>query len=396
MSPELIDAIKERIKKGFSRETIHEEMRSAGYDDETINSVYEKVKDETNAEVSSIPEDNNKTDEAKIGLPSFVFLVKESFSYTLKRKDLIGWNMLLMLAVPLAIPLVLFSFTTNIGFGFVLMFVSMIAFIVVSVMVGLAMHYIIVKDSIDYSVSFKEGWNWARKNLFWSGLWILVLFSLITQGAINLFFIPYIVIGPFLSFMIYAYTNENFKGFSAIFRARELGKGNWQGLLIRKVLFWLLILVPIIIIIGVSVSLVLNKFSTPFNLDGGFDDVFYTMLPMIITLGFVLFIYGIFAAIWSIRFNVLLFKHLSAARPVNEESGKGTDKWKYILLIIAGLLLSGSSNEPNMFNSKYKNDDYDAKQRATEMRVEDEFQEFFKKMEELGVDTTEVTEEMAQ
>ena len=43
MSPELEQAIRERVDLGHSKEQISEELRSAGYDDATIDRVYESV-----------------------------------------------------------------------------------------------------------------------------------------------------------------------------------------------------------------------------------------------------------------------------------------------------------------------------------------------------------------
>lgn len=407
MSPELITAVRERVDKNFSKESIYEEMRAAGYDDDMIGSVYNKVTSESDSEVSPIPEVNSEVVNSVVPLPPFWSLFKESFFYTVKRKDLIGWNLLLTTSFLVMLFLTTWSFSVNVWFGFIFMIFAFIAIIFISINFGLAVYYIIANDNLGNLLSFKEGWNWARKNLFWSGLWILALFSLINQGAIILWFIPLIIIGPWLSFMIYAYTNEGFKGFSALFRARELGKGNWKGLLIRKLLFWFTILIPVIFILG---TLAFSFFRKMIFISGDslisfnhslFFDKMFELLLIIILLYFVLFVYIMFIYVLNNRFNVLLFRELSTARPVNEESGKGTDKWKYIILIIAGLLLAGSSTE-EPYADDWKDDlhedyiDVETKVRAVEMRDEESFQEINTETEDIDINMADFTEKIPE
>jgi hypothetical protein len=168
---------------------------------------------------------------------------------------------------------------------------------------------------------------------------VFVLFILISQGATSLLLIPYIVIGPFISFMMLAYIVEGFKGLASVFRARELGRGNWKSLLARKVGFWCVGIIPIVVLVTV-----LYFMFAPIYMEGGeaavesWFDTAGSALYLVFGIVLLTVVYGIFINIAGWRLNALLFKTLSAARPVTPESGEGKDKWKYIVLAVIGLI----------------------------------------------------------
>ena len=81
MSPELQQAVKERVELGHSQEQITVELREAGYDDATITSVY-------NVTVS-------RDAVAVRELPGATVLFKQAWTFALSRPDL-----LVLLALP--------------------------------------------------------------------------------------------------------------------------------------------------------------------------------------------------------------------------------------------------------------------------------------------------------
>lgn len=80
MHPDLEAAIKERIALGHSRETITDELRAAGYDDETVELVYAAVASQT---VSVIPVAGS--------LPTVWSLLGHGYRLAVQLRVLFGW-----------------------------------------------------------------------------------------------------------------------------------------------------------------------------------------------------------------------------------------------------------------------------------------------------------------
>lgn len=323
----LITAIKDRIAAGQDKETIKQEALAAGHTEEVFEAAYVQAKATAAMPVSA---------EVKVvSLPRFRDLFKDSFSYAFKRIGLIGWmfavGLLSLLAIGVALGVMLLSPVV----GAVLMFVFVIAVVAIAFIVGLALQYIVVHDTAETQVSFRIGFAWARKHFFWAGLWVFLLYTLIAQGASTLLLIPYVVIGPFLFFMLFAYVKEGFTGFKAVFRARELGKGNWKGLLFRKVAFWLLATIPMFMLLGIALAY-LAIAADPFYLDDPAD--WLAVAPVLGVLFIVFILYASLVNLAVLRLNALLFQRLAAARPITEMSGTGKDRWKYVVLALIGLI----------------------------------------------------------
>lgn len=332
MSPELITAVKERLQLGYTHEQISNELRAAGYANEMIQAALATAQSEA---TTAIPVADSTASTA-VALPSFGQLLKDSFSYAWKKWSLIGWYILVFLGLGLSLVAAGMLASVQEIAGFAALFIVGLFGVVLLTVFSFAVQRVIAIDDTEGTASLKEGWQWAKSHFFWSGLWVLLLLSLIVQGATALLLIPYIVIGPFISFMLYAYILEDFKGLSSVFRARELGKGNWWPLLWRKVLGVMLIMLPVMVIVVVAIFVVIASV----GMVTSFGQMFAVSLPMIVGGAAILVIFSLFATVWALRFNLLLFKHLAAARPVTAASGQGTDKWKYVGLAIVGLIVS--------------------------------------------------------
>ncbi|MCA9354384.1 MAG: hypothetical protein KC877_02595 [Candidatus Kaiserbacteria bacterium] len=370
MSPELLAAVKERLSLGHDVESIKAEMRTAGHDESVIEVAI------TAAQHSG--SDTPVSTDAVL-LPSFGSLFMGSLSYAWKKWSLVGWTLLLFVVFVALLGLSAMLMTAQPIVAGALMFIVAVGGSFLFLVFSLAVQRVVATDSDAAEVRLKDGWDWAKGHFFWSGLWVMLLMMLIVQGASSII-IPYIVIGPFISFMVYAYIMEGFTGLSSVFRARELGKGNWWPLLWRKGLFVSIIALPMVVMVIGAVVAMIFFLGIPGEAD--YPDLLGN-IGLIAAGGLLFIVYAVFTSIWSFRFNVLLFRHLVAARPVTEASGIGTDKWKYVVLVIIGVLgsfmPSGGEEDMAEFEQLWQpesgfeqQEQIDFKDRAQELRFGEE------------------------
>lgn len=378
MNSELIDAVKERIAIGHTKEHISDELRSIGYDEEEIARVLVVAAGESSEATAVISSAVSSQSSESVSLPPFRLLCKESLQYACRKWFLVGSLLAVFfsLMVALGVGVVVMSFKPL--FGLVWFVIVGLAGFVFFMMFALAMQRIVVTDDAGGSTPLQVGWSWVRQHFFWSGLGVLVLFMLITQGA-GLALIPYIVIGPFISFMVLAFIIEGYTGLATVFRARELGRGNWWELLWRKMLLMVVIVLPIAVVL---LLIVLYLASQTADLSTLPEVVVSTYTWQVYVGFFLLLTYTVFATVWMQRFNALLFRHLIQARPPVATSGTGVDSWKYVLLILLGIaslfMQASEEGQPpvqsdnwmDMGNEEQNIDATDYKQRAKELRKE--------------------------
>jgi hypothetical protein len=101
----------------------------------------------------------------------------------------------------------------------------------------------------EQKISFSTAFSLGRKKI-WSYLWISFLVSIITVGGTVLLIIPGIILSIWFSLATYVLVAENYKGFDAILRSKQLVSGHWGKVLLR---FFVIGIIPAIITIGVSI-----------------------------------------------------------------------------------------------------------------------------------------------
>lgn len=221
MSPELISALRERIKQGQAKEVTKAEVLMMGHSKEVFENAY-RLAEGADAAVDSSPTVNE--------LPSIVTLIKEGFDFAKNNLTLT-----FMLAVPVLVSLLamevgtwfpssqLISTITNLiaAFSFLVYLFSLTA-----------AFYLLTTASSGKIASSKSGLLWARKNFF-SFFFITILTTLIVLGGFLLFIIPGIILSITVFFGAYVFVHEDVKGMSALTRSRALVKGRWWNIAVK-------------------------------------------------------------------------------------------------------------------------------------------------------------------
>ena len=265
MSPELKQAVKERIELGHSQEQITAELHEAGYDDETITAVY-------NATVSP------SGTPGAVELPAGTALFKQAWSFALSRLDLLALLALPTLlingmAVAIGFGWVSFSVTTMVG-----MAVGFLGLLFVQFLLQLTLAHTAIATHQSGEAPLADSWNWATNNI-WAWAWIAALSFCVVFGGFLLFIIPGIIISFYIAFSMYAFIDEDARGMSALQRSRELVTGNFWELLSRFAVFILFIL-GLSIVFGITSALVASALGTVGN---GVEEIVITVLDAILT-----------------------------------------------------------------------------------------------------------------
>jgi hypothetical protein len=240
MSPELQQAVKERVELGHNQEQITAELREAGYDDATITSVY-------NATVSTKPV-------TAADLPSATALFKQAWAFAISRPDL-----LVLLAVPtflinggaVAMQMGWISFGVMSMIGLTLGF---FAILFLQFLVQLTLAHTALKTHQVGAVSLSDSWNWATNNV-WPWLWIAALSACVVFGGFMLFIVPGVIVSFYIAFAMYAFIDEDARGMSALQRSRALVTGNFWNILSRFAVF-ILIIIGFSILFGIAAAII--------------------------------------------------------------------------------------------------------------------------------------------
>src|SRR6056297_696733 len=171
MSPELKQAVEERVALGHSKEQIASELQAAGYDNESIEAIYTTV---TNATPTA-----SATDQP---LPRNRDLLKAAWGFMTSRLDLVAW-----LAVPsVAIGILEYLNTTGAVIGspaaILLYILAVIGLVLFTVLIQVAVIYSAVKHANGETKTMKDGITWARDHFF-SWIWLVLLSGLVVMGG---------------------------------------------------------------------------------------------------------------------------------------------------------------------------------------------------------------------
>ncbi len=284
MSPELQQAVKERVDLGHTKEQIVSELQAAGYDDQTIEEVY--------AQTTGVATPVNSAE-----LPSATSLFKEAWSLATSRLDLA-----LLIAVPtLVLNVGAIMFTTGSAtltgwsilllFGAVFILMPLLQFWLQLALVHSVMH--------GRHTALRDSCAWAKDNL-WPWLWIATLMFVVVFGGFMLFIIPGVIVSFYVAFSVYAFMDEDVRGMAALQRSRELVTGNFWNILARAIVFSIFIISIIIVaaILGAIAAATLGL------LGAGIEEYSLVVIDGLLT-GFI--------SVIGVAYSVGLYRALKAA-----------------------------------------------------------------------------------
>lgn len=212
MNPELIAAIKERLVLGRTEAEVREEMRAAGYGDDTITALYLSA--------------STRHDDV---LPSVTALIRESVAFVRSHPDLWAW---LFLAYFLGTISEFLSVAANLP-GATIALIGSVFSVVSLLLIFFATTAITYAASHQESrASFGDGAAWLAKNFF-SYLWVVVVTFWATIAGFFFLLVPGIIIIGYLAFAQFTVMREGLRGFDALARSHQLVRGRWLALFWR-------------------------------------------------------------------------------------------------------------------------------------------------------------------
>lgn len=359
MSPELLQAVKERIELGYDDDRIREELRQAGYGAEIIEQVLQDVRSGRVATTLVPPAT------AAGQLPGARKLVTNSLSFLRSRLDLAA-----MLAVPLVVMALVEPLLEHEATGAIVPVLLLILLLggITYFLFLIAVLRVVVSDDPEVT-TFAAGLTWARGN-FLGLLWVQILTGLVTMGGLLLFIIPGIILSLYTYFSQFVYAKEGTKGMQALLRSRDLVKGRWWAVFFVLFKVGLLIL-GIFLLLGIVAGIAAT--AIPEN-------------AVTVTLGNVLIqLFSAAVTLMSLHIGLVLFNTLAAHTPAataTQPAGGYTALACLGLLfpiLLAVSLAIAVAQDPDFFSdleyeleSEFETEkrlsDEEAKQRAIELR----------------------------
>ena len=131
---------------------------------------------------------------------------------------------------------------------------TLIALIVLTLFISFAGKGAIIK-SIDSNKGIRKSLEFGWNNLI-SIIWVDILTSIFIIIGFILFIIPGIMFSVWYAFALMVLLLDNKKGWQALKQSKELTRGKWQGIFIRLILIYI-----ILIAINVALSTISNLVS---------------------------------------------------------------------------------------------------------------------------------------
>lgn len=203
----------------------------------------------------------NQNSQSKVKISPVGDLLERSFD--LYKEGVVKLLALAALGVLASMPFAAFvavwAFSSYLGFE--VGQIASIFFVIISAILLLLAIYLGVSAQAGTYLYFKQNrlksgildiFNEARKNYFWSFLWVNILLGLILLVGFIALIIPGIILTVYLAFSVWVLIFEDKKGLEAIKRSLNLVKGYWWGVAGRFLLvygvYWLAISLPMSVI----------------------------------------------------------------------------------------------------------------------------------------------------
>jgi hypothetical protein len=227
---------------------------------------------------------------------------------TLVYITLFGFLPSLLLAVLLSVTVVIFIKTANsIAINNVLAIFFVGLFIYFALRIHIAIHLIVGKNI----TSVKNAWQSAGKyfwnyslTLFWAGLLIMLLMVL--------FFIPGFIFLVFYSMVLWVFFMENYHGYTAIKRSKELVTGYWISVTLRL----LSLLVPLLVLSTLT-SVIKNL---------AVQDFISSIVD---------FFFGLFVVIYTYH----LYKNLREIKGPSKLQQQKYQPWVYVAIMMTSIII---------------------------------------------------------
>jgi hypothetical protein len=231
MSPELIQAIKERLAAGQTKDEIETAVLSMGHSKEVFEAAF------TLAE-----HDLKNKDEDEIELPKARTLFKNAWKFIESRLDLVA-----LLFIPLALETIGSFWFDKLPESerfvsaplFILFLITGIAYIVT---IAMALRIVSAKTTAEQTLSAAAAW--MTKNVL-PLLWLYVLSGLVIFGGFLFFIIPGIIVAISITFAQYIFIGEGERGMDALVGSHALVKGRWFKVVRKLFGFVVLTLIPL-------------------------------------------------------------------------------------------------------------------------------------------------------
>ncbi len=229
MSPELINAIKERLAANQTRQEIESAVLAMGHTKEVFEAAYTLAGHDL----------QNKT---KAELPKARTLFANAWEFVQSRFDLVA-----LLFIPLALE-------TGGSFWFdtlpegeqftnpMLLLLFLATGIAYVVTIAIALRIVAARDEAEKTLPV--AFTWMTKNAL-PLLWLYVLSGLLIFGGLLFFIIPGLIVAISITFAQYVFVDEDKRGMSALLASRSLVAGRWWKV-IRKIFgFIILTFIPL-------------------------------------------------------------------------------------------------------------------------------------------------------
>lgn len=230
MSPELINAIKERLSAGQTRAEIETAVLAMGHQKEVFDAAF------------TLAEHDLKNNSVG-ALPKVTTLFVNGWDFAKSRLDLT-----LLLFVPLVLEVLAsfyFNYNAEMDTFPPVPLLAMFIILGVAYVVTLAMTLFVV-TSKDSGGTLDAAMKWTVRNAL-PLLFIYILSALVVLGGFLFFIIPGIIVAIAITFAQYAFVKEGKSGMGALLASRDLVKGRWF-VVTRKILgFVLLSLIPLLL-----------------------------------------------------------------------------------------------------------------------------------------------------
>jgi hypothetical protein len=247
-------------------------------------------------------------------LPSVPDLFIKSWSIfreklrTVVLMSLLGTIPSLLVAIILAVIAGIFSNNSNfVVINSSLAILMMLLLIYFSLRINIATYLIVAKKN----TSVKEAWTVAGKyfwayslTIFWTAALALLWFLLLI--------VPGFIFLVFYSMVAWVFFIENYQGYDAIKRSKELVAGYWRSMTLRLLALFMPFLFVSILVDMIAKEQVANFISSIINL-----------------------FFGIFVVIYTYQ----IYHHLAQIKGVSTIKVKKYPNWVYVATTLAGILV---------------------------------------------------------
>ena len=232
MSPELINAIKERLAAGQSREEIEVAVLAMGHTKEVCDTAFTLAA-------------NDMTKEDDASLPRARDLFKNAWKFTKTRFDLV-----ILLFIPLALESSGLLWSEKISesgplLNLVFLLLPIVTAVVYIATIAMTLRIVTVADEAQRTLS--AAFSWMIKNIL-SLWWLYILSTLLIIGGFLLFIIPGLIVLVSTTFAQYIFVNEEKRGIQALLASRALVEGRWWKVLKKLFAFSVLALILIALV----------------------------------------------------------------------------------------------------------------------------------------------------